>query len=120
MKNMSAKCDGTSSRVRLLNVDIDNISMDELVSAFKKGLLLTLHVDMIMKLQKDKEFYEVLPHFDVVTCDSQILFFAAQWLGTPLKERVSGSDFFPRYYMKYKDDPSTTIFMGGGGPGWGG
>ena len=117
MKNLSSKCDRAPSRVRLLNVDIDNISMDELVSAFQKGLLLTLHVDMIMKLQKDKEFYEMLPYFDVVTCDSQVLFFAAQWLGTPLKERVSGSDFFPRFYTKYKDDPSITIFMCGGAPG---
>ena len=120
--NVASKRDRMPSRIRLLNVEIDNISMDELVNAFRKGLLLTLHVDMIMKLQKDREFYETLPHFDVVTCDSQILFFAARWLGIPLKERVSGSDFFPRFYTKYKDDPSITIFYvrrsarcGGGG-----
>ena len=117
MINMTFNCDQTPARVRLLNVDIDNISLDELVNTFQKGLLLTLHVDMIMKLQKDREFYEMLPRFDVVTCDSQILFFAAQWLGCPLKERVSGSDFFPRFCTKYKDDPSITIFMCGGAPG---
>ena len=105
------------SRIRLLNVEIDNISMDELVNTFQKGVLLTLHVDMIMKLQKDREFYEMLPNFDVVTCDSQILTFAARWLGTPLKERVSGSDFFPRFYVKHKDDLSVTIFICGGAPG---
>jgi len=38
---------------------------------------------MIMKLQSDREFYEILPQFDVVTCDSQILFMAAKLLGTP-------------------------------------
>jgi exopolysaccharide biosynthesis WecB/TagA/CpsF family protein len=114
---VASKTDRVPSRVRLLNVDIDNISMEELVNTFKKGLLLTLHVDMIMKLQKDREFYQTLPHFDFVTCDSQILFFAARWLGVPLKERVSGSDFFPRFYTKYKDDPSITIFMCGGAPG---
>ena len=117
MNNVASQRDGVPSRVRLLNVEIDNISMDELVNTFQKGLLLTLHVDMIMKLQKDREFYEMLPHFDVVTCDSQILFFAAQWLGTPFKERVSGSDFFPRFYAKYKNDPSITVFMCGGAPG---
>ena len=115
--NVPSKRGRMPSRIRLLNVGIDNISMDELVNAFRKGLLLTLHVDMIMKLQKDREFYETLPHFDVITCDSQILFFAARWLGTPLKERVSGSDFFPRFYTKYKDDPSITIFICGGAPG---
>lgn len=104
-------------QVRLLNVDVDNITMDELVDSFRQGLLLTLHVDMIMKLQKDREFYEIVPHFDVVTCDSQILFAAAKMLGTPLKERVSGSDFFPRFYARHKNDPSVTVFICGGGPG---
>jgi len=104
-------------RVRLLNVEVDDITLDELVDSFREGLLLTLHVDMIMKLQKDREFYEILPHFDVVTCDSQILTTAAKMLGTPLRERVSGSDFFPRFYTRHKDDPSVTVFICGGAPG---
>ena len=115
--NVDSKRDRMPARVRLLNVEIDNISMDELVNTFQKGLLLTLHVDMIMKLQTDREFYETLSNFDVITCDSQILIFAAKWLGTPLKERVSGSDFFPRFYAKYKNDPSITVFMCGGAGG---
>jgi len=82
-------------KVRLLNVDVDDIGMDELVETFRRGVMLTLHVDMIMKLQKDREFYQLLPKFDVVTCDSQILTVAARLLGTPLKQRVSGSDIFP-------------------------
>lgn len=106
-----------NQQVRLLNVDVDDVTMDELVDTFREGVMLTLHVDMIMKLQKDREFYELLPHFDVVTCDSQILVSAAKLLGTPLKERVSGSDYFPRFYTKYKDDPSVTVFICGGGHG---
>ena len=104
-------------RVRLLNVDVDDITSDELVETFKEGLLLTLHVDMIMKLQQDREFYEVLPAFDVVTCDSQILYFASKVLGTPLRERVSGSDYFPRFYQRHRDDPKVTVFLCGGAPG---
>ena len=91
--------------------------MDELLDSFRSGLLMTLHVDMIMKLQKDREFYEIVPQFDVVTCDSQILFSAAKFLGTPLRERVSGADFFPRFYFRHKDDASVTIFICGGAPG---
>jgi exopolysaccharide biosynthesis WecB/TagA/CpsF family protein len=105
------------NRVRLLNVDVDDVTMDELVESFREGLLLTVHVDMIVKLQKDREFYDMLPQFDVVTCDSQILFSAARMLGTPLRERVSGSDFFPLFYTRHKDDPRVTIFICGGGPG---
>ena len=39
-----------AKKVRLLNVDVDDITLDELVDSFHEGLLLTLHVDMIMKL----------------------------------------------------------------------
>jgi N-acetylglucosaminyldiphosphoundecaprenol N-acetyl-beta-D-mannosaminyltransferase len=104
-------------KVRLLNVNVDDVQMDELVETFRQGVMLTLHVDMIMKLQKDKEFYNLLPRFDVITCDSQVLTVAARLLGTPLGERVSGSDFFPRFYSRYKNDPSVSLFICGGGPG---
>jgi N-acetylglucosaminyldiphosphoundecaprenol N-acetyl-beta-D-mannosaminyltransferase len=104
-------------KVRLLNVDVDDVGMDDLVETFRRGVMLTLHVDMIMKLQKDSEFYQLLPKFDVVTCDSQILTVAARLLGTPLKQRVSGSDYFPRFYQRYKDDHSVRVFICGGGPG---
>src|SRR5262249_32285610 len=101
-------------KIRLLNVDVDDITMEELLDSFGEGMLLPLHVDMIVKLQQDRDFFEILPHFSPITCDSQILMAAARVLGTPLRERVSGSDFFPRYYMKHKDNPRVTLFICGG------
>jgi exopolysaccharide biosynthesis WecB/TagA/CpsF family protein len=106
-----------ANKVRLLNVDFDDITTDELVATFREGMLLTVHVDMIVKLQKDREFYDLLPQFDVVTCDSQVLFAAAKLMGTPLRERVSGSDFFPRFYTAHRADPAVTMYICGGGPG---
>ena len=38
-------------KVRLLNVDFDDLTLDELVDTFKEGMPLTVHVDMIMKFQ---------------------------------------------------------------------
>ena len=116
MRPEAAKA-GDYRKVRLLNVDVDDITMDERVENFRQGIMLTLHVDMIMKLQKDREFYRLLPSFDVVTCDSQILIVAARLLGTPLRARVSGSDYFPRFYTRYRDDLSVTVFICGGAPG---
>lgn len=104
-------------RVEILNAYVHNVTMDEVLEAMDEGLLLTLHVDMIMKLQKDEEFLRILPEFDIITCDSQILYFATKFLGTPVKERVSGSDFFPKYYFRHKDNPDVTIFLLGGMPG---
>jgi len=104
-------------KIRLLNVEVDDVTMDGLVETFRSGVMLTLHVDMIMKLQKDREFYELLPRFDVITCDSQFLIAAARLLGTPFRERVSGADYFPRFYTRYRDDPTITVFICGGAPG---
>lgn len=104
-------------RVDMLNAYVHDVSMDELVDGLTEGVLLTLHVDMIMKLQTDREFHALLDQFDVITCDSQIMYFATKFLGTPVQERVSGSDYFPRFYMRYKDDPSVTVFLLGGKPG---
>lgn len=104
-------------RVPMLNAYVHDVTMDEVVKTFTEGALLTLHVDMIMKLQKDRDFYQVIDKFDLITCDSQIMFFATKFLGTPVKERVSGSDYFPRFYMHHSDDPEVTIFLMGGKPG---
>jgi exopolysaccharide biosynthesis WecB/TagA/CpsF family protein len=104
-------------KVPLLNVFVHDVTMDEVVENFTEGMMLTLHVDMIMKLQQDRDFYKVFGEFDVITCDSQILYFATKFLGTPLRERVSGSDYFPRFYMRHKDDPEVTVFLCGGKEG---
>jgi exopolysaccharide biosynthesis WecB/TagA/CpsF family protein len=104
-------------KVPVLNVHVHDVTMNELLTTFDRGLLLTLHTDMLVKLQKDRAFYDALHRFDLVTCDSQILFFALRLMGTPVRERVSGSDFFPRFYMARRNDPSVSIFLCGGAPG---
>lgn len=104
-------------KVPLLNAYVHDVTMDEVVQDFTEGLMLTLHVDMIMKLQQDREFYEIFNKFDLITCDSQIMYFATKFMGTPVKQRVSGSDYFPKFYMHHKDNPDVTVFMCGGKPG---
>lgn len=101
-----------NEKLKILNATIDNITMDELLEK-REGTILTLHVDMIAKLQTDRELYDLSKKFDVVTCDSQILFFAARAMGLPIKERVSGSDYFPKFYQHHRNDPSVTIYLCG-------
>ena len=108
---------GTLKTVPMLNAYVHDISMGDLVENFTSGALLTLHVDMIMKLQTDRGFYDLLDQFDVITCDSQIMYFATKLLGTPVQQRVSGSDYFPKFYMHHKDNPDITVFLCGGKPG---
>lgn len=112
----SAPTTPTRPRVRILNVDFDDVTMDELLER-TEGTIITVHVDSMAKLQKDRGFHDLVGRFDVVTCDSQILYWAAKVLRTPVRERVSGSDYLPRFYTKYADDPSVTLFLCGAMPG---
>ncbi|MEY1556939.1 WecB/TagA/CpsF family glycosyltransferase [Yoonia sp. R2331] len=102
---------------QLLNVFVHDLTMDEVVADFDEGLMLTLHSDMLIKLQRDRSFYDAFQQFDLITCDSQILYAALKLMGTPVRERVSGSDYFPRFYMHHKDNPDVTVFLLGGLPG---
>lgn len=116
-EGMSGKAYLKARRIPILNAWVNDVTMDEVLEDLTSGTMLTLHVDMMMKLQKDRDFYETLDKYDVITCDSQIIYFASKWLGTPLRERVSGSDYFPKFYMRHKDNPAITVFMVGGKPG---
>lgn len=45
--------------VKVLNIDILNITRQELLENLKEGVLVTPNLDHLIKLQKDKEFYDV-------------------------------------------------------------
>jgi exopolysaccharide biosynthesis WecB/TagA/CpsF family protein len=44
-------------------------------------------------------------------CDSKILFFISRFLGTPIKEKISGSDLFPAFYQYHKNNEDIKIFL---------
>lgn len=104
-----------SKRVNILNIQIDNIGMQELLEKLKiGGVVFTPNVDHLVKLQKDKEFYQVYQEADYRTCDSQLVMYASRFLGQPISEKVSGSDLFPAFYRRYGNDESVKIFLLGG------
>lgn len=104
-------------KVKLLNVWIDNLSKAEFLEQIKHGVVFTPNVDHLMKLQKDQQFLSAYNSANYILCDSQILMCAARFLGTPLKEKVSGSDFFPAFYAYHKHDSNIKIFTLGGKKG---
>jgi N-acetylglucosaminyldiphosphoundecaprenol N-acetyl-beta-D-mannosaminyltransferase len=104
--------------VRLLNVDIDGLTMAEAVERLGRGgFVVTPNVDHLMKTQTNRAFLDVYRRADLRVCDSQILMFAARWLGTPLPEKISGSDLFPAFYTRFAGDETKRIFLLGAGPG---
>ena len=59
--------------VKVLNIDIQNITEQELLQQMKQGVLITPNVDQLVKLQKDRGFYEIVKKAEWVICDSKIL-----------------------------------------------
>jgi N-acetylglucosaminyldiphosphoundecaprenol N-acetyl-beta-D-mannosaminyltransferase len=105
-------------RINILNIPIDSIGMSDLLDELKQGgVVFTPNVDHLMKLQKDREFYQVYQNADYRVCDSQLIMYASRFLGQPIREKVSGSDLFPAFYQRYSTDESVKIFLLGGEAG---
>lgn len=98
-------------RIKILNVEIDNVSMEELLAQLKRGVLVTPNLDQMVKMQHDREFYDITRRAEWVVCDSKILYLCAKLLGTPLPEAIPGSSFFPAYYEYHKNDENCKIFL---------
>jgi N-acetylglucosaminyldiphosphoundecaprenol N-acetyl-beta-D-mannosaminyltransferase len=96
-----AKHQGT--RVAILGVAIDNLSMNEVLNAIEVKIaeggfhqVATANVDFLMKSIRDEELHETLCRCDFVLADGMPLVWASQLLGSGLKERVTGADLVPR------------------------
>jgi exopolysaccharide biosynthesis WecB/TagA/CpsF family protein len=105
------------SKVQILNMEIDNVSQTELLQKLNRGVVLTMNVDHLMKLQKDEKFFEIYHSADYKVCDSQVLFYASRFLDKLIRERMSGSDLFPAFYKFHRDNNHIKIFLLGGGEG---
>lgn len=102
-------------RANILNVPIDNLSMYELLERLKYGgVVFTPNVDHLVKLQKDRQFYQIYLEADYRVCDSQLILYASRFLNQPIREKISGSDLFPAFYKYYGNDENVKIFLLGG------
>ena len=107
-------------RINICGIKIDNVSLDEAVRAIsaivqsrKPSYIVTPNVDHIVKLQKDPEFRDIYSNAALVLPDGMPLLWAAKFLGTLLKEKISGSDLFPRLCEAAAEKGYKVFFLGG-------
>ena len=105
------------NRIPILNIEVDTFTEKEFLEEFREGVLVTPNVDHLMKLQRDREFYEIYKRADYVTVDSRIVKMALDFLGTPIREIIPGSGFFPSFYTYHKDNEDIKIFLLGAASG---
>jgi N-acetylglucosaminyldiphosphoundecaprenol N-acetyl-beta-D-mannosaminyltransferase len=98
-------------KIKILNIDIQSIKLNDLLRNLSKGVLVTPNVDHLVKLQKDKEFYNIYQRADWVICDSNILSLGSRFLGTPFEEVIPGSSLLPAYCEFHKESNNIKIFL---------
>lgn len=99
---------------------IDNISFQEAVDRIQQmiskripAIVLTPNVDHIVKVQKNNYFSKIYQHADLTVADGVPLIWAARFLGTPLKKKISGSDLFIRLCDVASKKGYRLFFLGG-------
>lgn len=98
-------------KVKIANLLINNITLDKFLTHLQSGVIFTPNVDHLMMLQSDKEFYNLYQKADYTICDSKLLQLASKFLGTPIIEKISGSDLFPAFYNYHRNNLDIKIFL---------
>ena len=97
--------------IKFLNINILSITQKALLEELNKGILITPNLDHLVKLQNDKEFYNIYQKAEWVVCDSKILYLCSKCLKQPLPEAIPGSSFFTAFYEYHKNNPNCKIFL---------
>ncbi len=98
-------------KTKILNIDALCITEKEMLENLKKGVVITPNLDHLVKLQKDKDFYDCYQKAEWVVCDSKILWLCSQALKKSFPEAIPGSSFFTHFYEFHKDDEDCRIFL---------
>ena len=111
------------ARVSVLGVSIDNCRMQEaldriarFVEQHRFAYAVTPNVDHIIKCRNDPEFRGIYESAHLVVADGVPLLWASRLLGSPLQERVNGTDLFVQT-CGLAAQRGYSIYLLGGNPG---
>lgn len=87
------------SRVRILNTNIDNLSMHETLQRIEQTILhkkklnhVVVNAGKMAAMQADLRLRKSVNNCDLISADGLSVVWASRFLGQPLKERVAGID----------------------------
>ncbi len=94
------------NRMRFMNTYVDNVTEAEAIEHIEKcikerriGHVITPNVDQIVRIERDPYFKEICDNAELLLVDGHPLMWIAKWYGTPIKEKICGSDLMPRLCM---------------------
>lgn len=111
-------------RVRILGVDIDNITLDEagqitknLIETSNKScnLIVAPNVEFIMEAQKNQHFFEILKNAKLATPDSIGVIIGGKLQNKRFKERIPGQSYLRKVFEIGEKQGWTFYLLGGRG-----
>lgn len=112
-----------AERVLVGHVWIDSVSFSQaidriaaLVGSRAGGSVFTPNVDHVVTAEEDIAFREAYARASLCLADGQPLVWATRWLGTPVPEKVSGSDLVWPLLQRAAAE-SWRVYLLGGSPG---
>lgn len=107
------------ARIKFMNTCIDNLTMSETLNEIDKliqkkicSYVVTPNVDHIVRLEKDEELQKVYKNASLILTDGKPLIWISKWYNTPIKEKISGSDLFPRVCQLAANKNYTMYLLG--------
>ena len=111
---------GRRPRVRVFGAWFDNVTMaeaisdiDELTRQKEPAVVVTPNLDHVVRMRRDTEYARFVSRANLVLADGQPIVWESYLLGTPLKEKVSGADLFPRLCEHSARAGHRVFFLGG-------
>ena len=113
----------THHKVDILGTPVSSLTMDELFSdwesvikAGNKAQVCITPANSILAARATARVQEIYKHADYVLCDGVPVKWASNFLGDPIKERITGLDVLPRIFP-FAASRNFTIFLLGASPG---
>lgn len=118
--DMDIERNGFFMRVDVLGIGIDPYAMNEVVEQIRQAVeahlptrIVTANPEMIYASGTDKRLQQVMNTADIVTADGIGVVWAAQRLGAPVPERVTGIDLIQALFPVANKGHWRVFFLGG-------
>lgn len=108
------------NRIEFLNTVIDNVTLNDVLSYIdecifnqKKGYIVPVNTDMIIKMESDIYLRNIVNNSDLVLMDGKPLVWVSKFMKTPILEKISGSDLVPTICEQASKKGYTIFIIGG-------
>ena len=114
---------GARRRVRIGRIEVDAVTFDGALQAIDRlvargagGVVFTPNVDHVVTAEDDAAFRRAYEEASLSLADGKYVVWASRLLGTPLPEKVSGSDLIEPL-LRLAGERRWRVFLLGGAPG---